>query len=494
MRILSSPHISRYLIALWTLNCILVCGIAIKQVWIPYMSAGGDGYTKIVSDPFDGTTMPIAYVPDWTKVANQDKSKRFEDIAISEFVPIPLYDPLSLLDAKNPNKWATILRYTYFTPYMGNYKLDYHEYAWGHLGVDIRAPIWTPILSIANGVVTRISLWDATGNKFIVIRHDGVLVDGKKITLYSGYLHLSEILVKEGDIVRKWSMIGRVGMSGITTTPHLHLQIDTADAAFHPYWHFTSSESKAAGVWFFDAINIWLNKEKAVKYTVNPMTLINAYLWGIEGWVNTSNVINTLPKNTNPVVAASLPAAPKKVIASYTSDMDSCIGKRFADVSIESSFGKILYPLVDKKCIFSDLSGNFDAKNITNYREALINTMRYFDISPASGNSHFLDIPLGDVLQWYALVAYRNGIVDGSYIYPEHIMSREELAILITKVAKAEKNPSQMKLFADVDSMNPAYPYIQDYGFMTRVKGGKFYPKTLVNRGMLIQMLVNIKK
>jgi hypothetical protein len=73
-------------------------------------------------------------------------------------------------------------------------------------------------------------------------------------------------------------------------------------------------------------------------------------------------------------------------------------------------------------------------------------------------------------------------------------MSREELAILITKVAKAEKNPSQMKLFADVDSMNPAYPYIQDYGFMTRAKGGKFYPKTLVSRGMLVQMLVNIKK
>lgn len=73
---------------------------------------------KIIPSPFDGTVMPIAYIPDWTKIANQDKTKKFEDIAISEFLPVPLYDALALLDAKNPNKATTILRYTYFTPYM----------------------------------------------------------------------------------------------------------------------------------------------------------------------------------------------------------------------------------------------------------------------------------------------------------------------------------------------------------------------------------------
>lgn len=71
-------------------------------------------------------------------------------------------------------------------------------------------------------------------------------------------------------------------MSGIATTPHLHLQIDTSDAPFHPYWHFTSAESNAAGVSFYDAINIGLNKDKAEKYTINPMTFINSYLGGID--------------------------------------------------------------------------------------------------------------------------------------------------------------------------------------------------------------------
>jgi hypothetical protein len=40
--------------------------------------------------------MPITYIPDWSKSENQDKSKRFEDIAISDYLPIPQYDALSL--------------------------------------------------------------------------------------------------------------------------------------------------------------------------------------------------------------------------------------------------------------------------------------------------------------------------------------------------------------------------------------------------------------
>ena len=82
------------------------------------MDAENSSYTTLTSDPFDGTTMPIAYVPDWSKTQNQDKTKRFEDISISEYLPVPLYDAIDLANTNNPTKNSLILHYTYFTTYM----------------------------------------------------------------------------------------------------------------------------------------------------------------------------------------------------------------------------------------------------------------------------------------------------------------------------------------------------------------------------------------
>lgn len=97
-------------------------------------------------------------------------------------------------------------------------------------------------------------------------------------------------------------------------------------------------------------------------------------------------------------------------------------------------------------------------------------------------------------MQWYALVAYKKGILDGSYAYPEKILTREEVARLIVSIAGWEKNPSQLSIYRDVDPMNPLYQAIQQYAFMSRARGGKFYPKTIATRGMFIQMLANIKQ
>jgi hypothetical protein len=111
--------ILKYAIVLvWICNCLVASLIAIHQLWIPYMDAGSDAYTKIISDPFDGTIMPITYIPDWSKIENQDKSRRFEDIPISDYIPIPQYDALSLSETNNSSKTSMIMHFTYITPYM----------------------------------------------------------------------------------------------------------------------------------------------------------------------------------------------------------------------------------------------------------------------------------------------------------------------------------------------------------------------------------------
>jgi len=466
------------------------------------MDAGADAYTKIIWDTFDGTVMPITYIPDWSKSENQDKSKRFEDIAISDYLPIPQYDALSLWDTTNTTKTSLIIHYTYITPYMWSYRLNYKEHDGSHLGVDIRAPIWTPVLAIANGVVVRTVQADATGNRFVVIRHDKVPLNGSLSTLYSGYLHLSEISVTEGTKIRKWEMLGRVGNSWIATTPHLHLQIDTGDAPFHPYWPFTSADSKNAWLSFFQSIDTWLGKESAKKYSIHPMSFINTYIWWY-GWSSQAIERNTtLPSQQQEFTSAPIlddfVIEPKSqnaaIIASNSSSARSgCKWRRFAEVSEKSSLWKMLYPLVDEKCLFQ-YDGAFAAKwNIT-FRDALMLIMDYYKIEPASGTSHFLDIEIGDVLQWYSIVAYRKGIVDGNYIQGDKILTKEDFIELLVKIGKFEKNPSQIRIFQDVDSMNPKFQAIQDYAYKTKMRGGKFSPKGIITKSSAVQIMSQLSK
>ncbi len=451
------------------------------------MDAGWGAYQNIISDPFDGTTMPIAYIPDWTKSQNQDKTKHFEEISISEYLPIPLYDALSLRDISGTSKASILLHYTYFTTYMGSYRLNYKENDGSHNAVDIRAPIGTPVLSIANGVILRTNEADATGNKYVVIRHDGVPLDGTKKSLYSSYLHLSEILVTEWTKIRKGEMIWRVGMTGIATTPHLHIQIDTGDAPFHPYWPFSTSDSRTAWLWFYDSVNAGLGKDKALLYSIHPMNFINTYLWG-----NIGEAFSSAPSKVDKNITPLSTDSPKEetVIASYLSIApENCSKKRYSDVAEKGQLWKILYPLIDKKCLFQENSWTFGPKNTVTRKDAIVTLMRYYGVEPANGTSHFLDIQIGDVFQWYSLVAYRRGILDGNYAYPERLITKWEFIDLLVKIARPEKNPSQIRVYSDVDGMNLYYQSAQDYALMTRTRWGKLYTNSLLSRSSMVQIL-----
>ena len=91
-------------------------------------------------------------------------------------------------------------------PVTGNYKL--------HNGVDLRAKTGTPIYSPANGVVRWVGWTDGGGNQ-ISVNHENK-------GIRTGYAHLSKILVKKGDVVRRGQKIGLTGNTGRSTGPHLH--------------------------------------------------------------------------------------------------------------------------------------------------------------------------------------------------------------------------------------------------------------------------------
>jgi hypothetical protein len=184
---------------------------------------------------------------------------------------------------------------TYPVPYLGNYKLDGTENSGSHSGIDIKIPIGTPVHSISRGVVTKAENQPTGFGKYIVIMHKNVpgpQNPAKKTTLFSVYAHLSQIKVKVGEHIAKGQIIGLSGSSGMSTAPHIHFQIDTADAPFHPYWPITWKDVVNNGLSsFFDAVKQGLNKNKAKKYTVNPMKLV-------------ANNINYVPTSSKLVATA----------------------------------------------------------------------------------------------------------------------------------------------------------------------------------------------
>ena len=79
-------------------------------------------------------------------------------------------------------------------------------------GTDYAAPVGTQILSTANGVVTESRYAGGNGN-YVKIKHNGA---------YSTqYLHMSKRLVRVGQRVSQGDVIGKIGMTGNTSGPHV---------------------------------------------------------------------------------------------------------------------------------------------------------------------------------------------------------------------------------------------------------------------------------
>lgn len=91
---------------------------------------------------------------------------------------------------------------------------DIPQHAGGHSGVDIGAPVGAPVLAPAAGLVTAAEQTSGVFGSYVLIRHAGAFV--------SLYAHLSRIDAARGQQVRRGDGLGLVGMTGLTTGPHLH--------------------------------------------------------------------------------------------------------------------------------------------------------------------------------------------------------------------------------------------------------------------------------
>lgn len=91
-----------------------------------------------------------------------------------------------------------------------------------HFGVDVAAPVGTLVRAPADGIVTLVHPDMFFSGGTLILDH------GQKLS--SAFLHLSEILVKQGDRIRQGDPIARVGATGRVTGPHLDWRMN-----FHSY-------------------------------------------------------------------------------------------------------------------------------------------------------------------------------------------------------------------------------------------------------------------
>jgi murein DD-endopeptidase MepM/ murein hydrolase activator NlpD len=94
-----------------------------------------------------------------------------------------------------------------------------------HSGVDIAAPVGTPVLAADSGVVIFSGTLHGYGNT-VIIRHD----DGYA-TVYG---HNERNLVSEGAQVARGQQIGAIGRSGRTTGANLHFEVRRDNVAQNP--------------------------------------------------------------------------------------------------------------------------------------------------------------------------------------------------------------------------------------------------------------------
>ncbi len=95
-----------------------------------------------------------------------------------------------------------------------------------HNGEDIGAPLGADVAATNDGIV-RITVDHIFSGKGVFVDHG--------LGFYSMYFHLSEILVKDGDLVTAGQIIGKVGATGRATGPHLHWGVKLNGARVNPY-------------------------------------------------------------------------------------------------------------------------------------------------------------------------------------------------------------------------------------------------------------------
>ncbi len=94
-----------------------------------------------------------------------------------------------------------------------------------HRGLDFAAAAGSPIIASNSGIVRLAKMLPAHGNVVVIDHGQGI---------FTYYAHMSKILVKAREKVKKGQQIGLVGSTGVATGPHLHFSVSLHNLRVDP--------------------------------------------------------------------------------------------------------------------------------------------------------------------------------------------------------------------------------------------------------------------
>ncbi len=446
---------------IWIANILLLSTYILVQtpghVWLMSISQANNAKS------FNGAMMPIAFVPDWKKsdYINQRATLDYGSVNQSDLIPLPSIGTI---------KTDFNSLFTYLTVFRGRYMDEERApNTWSHDGVDIRAPIGTPIFAIGHGKVVRAK--DESNNKYITIEHKDVKYQGKVGKYYSSYLHLSEVLVIPGDAIDKWTLIGRVGLTDYTTTPHLHLQVDNEDAPFYPYWPFTLTEAAEAGYSFLEWVDAGLNQDLIEKYSVDPIHFIQNAT-SVEWAMN------------------SAPEKPEYTIEKEKPITVSTTPGTFSDVPYYHSYYNSISYFARRKIIKGFDDGTFRSEASVTRSELLGIVLKSLDIAPHGEivTGIFHDVPPEHWVNPLVSEAVKRKIVSTKreVFEPNRPVTRVEF-LAILALASWENIPVGVtKSWTDLSWSHWSHKYAQfalKYKLIEGIDGNSFKPDQSISRG-----------
>jgi hypothetical protein len=458
---------------------------------------------------FDGTSMPIKNVPNWSTLSEAERKMSYNQIPQSKIIPIPTYDPAAMKRGINWTPSNEKDRNTYITypvAYAGNYKLDATENAGSHPGIDIKVPIGTPVHAYAAGVVTKVDFQSTGYGHHIVIKHSNV-PDPKnpnlKTTLYSSYSHLSTTIAKNGQKVSKGQKIGLSGNTGMATAPHLHFQVDRSGAPFYPYWPFTWKEVQATpGVnSYFDAVNKKLGQSKLFTHSTHPIEYYNKY----KNFAPTDTRVLAQAETPKPTTTVSVDDVRTSVIAQ---EIRSTPETRTAfsvtntqpvttTTPTVTSTRPVITPTTPKTQSSSlAVSGRLEIQTPKEFVPGKTHIVTFVADNPNLVASTGIDI--SSTLKSNATIKpdrlNTSDFKNGKALVSVTTNSSSTYKVIAMGNFGVMKSPTiKSQIFPDVPSNHPnqaAIKYVKDSGIFTGDGNGNFNPEGLLNRAAAVKVLL----